>query len=260
MDVSAATEPVPGRPNDDGYLAGPGFAAVLDGCTDPGCRDSGCAHDVPWLVARLSGNLAAALSTGFDRPLPELLAEAIRRTCGEHGDACDLSNPDSPSSTVTILRESGDTVDYLVLADSPLLLEYTDGALDVIVDDQVNHLPSYTYDSVARLRNAAGGFWVASTAPEAAWQGVSGSVPRNRLRRALLLTDGASRLAERYGRPWRELLDLADRAGVRELLRQVHREDAAAQRIRESTGESVRGKVYDDATAVLCRIADSAFD
>lgn len=258
MEVSAATRPVPGGVNDDGFVCGPGFAAVLDGATAPKSRDSGCVHDVPWLVARLAGHLAVLLTRDADRPLTEVLAAAIEGTRADHRDTCDLSNPDSPSSTVTILRERGSDVDYLVLGDSPLVLHGTDDRVEVIVDDRVDHLPSYTFDAVARLRNSPDGFWVASTVPAAAEQALAATVPRSRLDRALLLTDGASRLVDRYGRDWRDLLRLAGSEGPDALLAQVHAEDERVAVLRESRNESIRGKRFDDATAVLCRFGKDA--
>lgn len=258
MEVSAATRPVPGGVNDDTFVCGPGFAAVLDGATAPASRDSGCVHDVPWLVARLSGHLAGLLPRGGDEPLAGLLAAAIERTRADHRGTCDLSNPDSPSSTVTILRERADDVDYLVLGDSPLVLHGADDRVEVIVDDRVDHLPDYSFDAVARLRNSPEGFWVASTVPEAAGQALSGSVPRSWARRALLLTDGASRLVDRYGRDWPDLLRLAGTRGPEALVAEVHAEDERVATVRESRNESIRGKRFDDATAVLCRFGKDA--
>ncbi|MGH8793595.1 MAG: protein phosphatase 2C domain-containing protein [Stackebrandtia sp.] len=248
MEVSAATRPQPGRVNDDAYIVGPSFAAVLDGCTEPVGRDSGCVHDVPWLTGRLCARLAAGLFGGEDRGLDEILAEAIARVRDDHGGACDLSNPDSPSSTATLLRLRGDAVDYLVLGDSPLALRTADGAVEAIVDDRVEHLPSYTYDAVARLRNHADGFWVASTEPEAAARALSGSRRRADVASALLLTDGASRLVDRYGRGWADVMSLADKAGPEAVVCEAHEEDARVA--------DVRGKRHDDATVVFCRFEE----
>lgn len=223
MDQLAATRPAPGTDNDDTFVTGPRFAAVLDGCTDPG-RDSGCEHDVPWLVAHLSGHLAAGLATE-GAPLTDVLAQAIERTGADHPD-CDLSNPDSPSSTVTIVREDDDRLEYLVLADSPLLLEHSDGRISHLVDDQVDHLPSYTFDAVAHWRNRPGGFWVASTDPDAAYHGVTGALPRDEVRRALLVTDGVSRLVDRYDWSWDHLVTVATTSGPAALIDAVHSQDA----------------------------------
>jgi hypothetical protein len=71
-------------------------------------------------------------------------------------------------------------------------------------------------------RNRPGGFWVASTEPEAAAQALTGSVPRTQVRAAAVLSDGASRLVDRFGlATWEDVLKTLDTLGPRELLRQV---------------------------------------
>jgi hypothetical protein len=87
---------------------------------------------------------------------------------------------------------------------------------------------------------------VASTRPEAAYEGLTGEVPVEGLRCAAVLSDGASRLVERFGlMDWGELLRLLDEEGPRELVRRT--------RAAEATGTRPRGKQYDDATAVFVR-------
>ena len=256
MEQVSATMPAPGGVNDDSYLVGPRFAAVLDGCTDPG-RDSGCEHDVPWLVSRLSAHLASGLAAARPSGLPDVVAQAIKATMADH-PGCDLTNPDSPSSTVTVLREIDDEVEYLVLGDSPLVFEHADGGVRHLVDDQVDHLPGYSFDEVAHWRNRDGGFWVAAAVPEAAYRGVHGVLQRDDVRRALLVTDGVSRLVDRYGWSWNRLMETAVAEGPRRLIAAVHAEDALAGDPDGPWPQPVRGKRFDDATAVLCQIADSS--
>ncbi|MER6991650.1 protein phosphatase 2C domain-containing protein [Saccharopolyspora hirsuta] len=222
--------------NEDYHAVGPDWAFVLDGATAPSDVDSGCAHDVAWLVHRLGAELAGRLAVP-GQPLADVLAEAIAATCAAHADTCDLRNPSSPSSTVSILR-AGDEIEYLVLADSPIAFDH--GA---IVDDRLDHLPSYTWEAVRDLRNQPGGFWVASTKPEAAYEAVRGTL--RDVRRAALLSDGASRYVEKLGLgDWPDLLDLLEKAGPAELLTQVRTAEAASPKPR-------RGKQHDDATAVF---------
>ncbi|MER7010825.1 protein phosphatase 2C domain-containing protein [Saccharopolyspora sp. NPDC000359] len=221
--------------NEDYHAVGPDWAFVLDGATAPSDVDSGCAHDVAWLVHRLGAELAARLVVS-DQPLADVLAEAIAATCAAHADTCDLRNPSSPSSTVSILR-AGDEVEYLVLADSPIVFD--SGA---VVDDRLDHLPSYTQEAVRDLRNQPGGFWVASTKPEAAHEAFQGTL--RDVRRAALLSDGASRYVEELGLgTWPDLLDLLEEEGPTELLAQVRAAEAARP-------EPHRSKQHDDATAV----------
>ena len=55
MRITYATEAAPGRVNEDTAVCGDGWAVVLDGATAPEGVDSGCVHDVRWLVRHLAG-------------------------------------------------------------------------------------------------------------------------------------------------------------------------------------------------------------
>jgi hypothetical protein len=250
MRVTYATAATPGQANEDYVVAGPDWALVLDGATKRADVDSGCMHGAGWLVRNLAGQLAQRLAAEHGETLPDLLAEAIKATCHAHADTCDLSNPDSPSATVVILREHAARLDWLVLADSPLVLDL-DGDIRAIVDDRTAHLPSYTTEAVRAARNSPDGFWVASTRPEAAYQAVTGSISADQVRRAGLFSDGAARLVERYGQlDWPELLDLLDSHGPEAVI-----ERTRAAELAETDAERAgrRGKRHDDATAVLVR-------
>lgn len=253
MEVSYACVGAPDVVNEDLVVAGPDFAVVLDGSTAVG-PNTGCVHGVAWLVSRLGAALAERMLDRRTDPLPDLLSESIAQVAAEHGGTCDLTNPDSPSSTVAILREHTDRLDYLVLADSPVLFDRTTGT-DVVVDDRLAALPSRGVESVRRWRNRPGGFWVAGTAPEAAYEAVTGTVDRRDVVRAALLTDGVTRLVERFAvLTWAGLMAALDRDGPMRVVERVRREEHRAA----ASGERLPGKRHDDASAVLCRFAGGA--
>ena len=260
MIVEYSTEATPGRTNEDYLVAGPSWLVLLDGATAPASVDSGCIHDVPWLVRHLGGALAAGLSMNPTAPLPDLLAEAIRQTCIQHSDTCDLSNPASPSSTVVAIRRRGDLLDYLSLADSSVVLDLGHKVLHV-VDDRTAHLVDYSVAGVRAARNRLATperptFWVASTVPDAAHMAVTGAVPVGEVRRAALLTDGAARWVERFhlGK-WDDLLDVLSQHGAAELIRQVR---AAEDAETEEQRVGLRGKRHDDATAAVVTSLDAS--
>jgi hypothetical protein len=91
-----ATEGSPGRVNEDYAACGTGWAVVLDGATASPGVDSGCIHDVLWLVRHLATAVTRRILLAA-APLPDLLAESIEETREAHAGTCDLQNPDSPS-------------------------------------------------------------------------------------------------------------------------------------------------------------------
>ncbi|MEV4573515.1 protein phosphatase 2C domain-containing protein [Nonomuraea jabiensis] len=245
--VTWASRPGSGRPNEDLVLAGPSWIVVLDGATAVPGVAGGCAHDVPWLVGRLGDALAAGLGADHDRPLAEILEAAIETTMAAHSGTCDLDDPDSPSSTVAMVRAGRNGVEYLVLGDSPVVFSMAGGGVRVVSDDRVEGLPGgrpYTVELVRRMRNVPGGFWVAGSRPEAARQGLCGVVAD--ARGVGVLTDGVSRLVEWYGWSWRDLVTALDGQGPEAVI--------AAVRELERRRGPVRGKRHDDATAAWTRV------
>lgn len=250
MSVDYLSEPAPGpRVNEDLVIASNHFALVLDGASHAAGVDTGCIHDVPWLVRQLGSQVADTLLNDPAISLPDALATAIDGVRSRHADTCDLDNPDSPSATVALLRLRSDVVDYLVLADSPVILRHTNSDVEPIRDDRVDHLPDYSLETVRKSRNAPGGFWVASTSTEAAHQAVTGSTPVDSLTSAALLSDGVTRLVERHGWTWTQLLDtLTTDLGPQTVINAVRAADEQRDRL-----PTDRGKIHDDATAALCR-------
>jgi hypothetical protein len=96
-------------------------------------------------------------------------------------------------SSRALLSNRGDAV----------LLPDTTGGLKVVSDERVNQLagkereaanrvPAGSALKLRRARNQPGGYWVAATDPQAASQALTGSLPSKALRRAVLLSDGAT--------------------------------------------------------------------
>ncbi|WP_211228669.1 protein phosphatase 2C domain-containing protein [Glycomyces tenuis] len=253
--IQAATEAGGAAPNEDLLLASNSWAVVLDGVTR--YPDDGCVHDVPWYVATLGASLAAALAAG--RTPRESLARGIEAVADAHRDTCELDNPVSPAATVAVARLAEDRLEWLVLGDCAVAWRAKGRAPEVRSDDRLARLPDppqavtvgrlrrYPVDYIARVRNRPGGFWVASTDPGAAERALTGAEPAAGVEAVALLTDGLTRLVERYGRTWSELLDLGLSQGVPSLISAVRAAEEADPRFGE------RSKRHDDATAVLLR-------
>ena len=169
-----------------------------------------------------------------------------------------------------MLRRNRDHLQYLVLADSVLVLDQINDAPLVISDDRgadIGRLYRATMDRLANgtpehdracrdyvqalraHRNKPGGFWVAAADPRAADEAIVGSRPIKDVTAAALLSDGASRLTDRFElTDWTGLLAILRDHGPAELLRQVRAaEDADPKGVRWP-----RSKTHDDATAAYC--------
>ncbi len=245
MDVSfASTAAVPGHPNEDLVLAAGNFVIVLDGVTSPPHVPTGCRHDPVWLVRTLAAALAANLLHDTGPDLRSILENAICAVRDQHAHTCDLTHPESPSSTVAVLRERDEHVDYLVLCDSTLVLTDRAGRISrTVTDDRTTAMRGLTRAAVAERRNQPGGFWVASTDPAAAGEALTGTVGTDTVSSALVCTDGVSRLVDAYGWNWSELVEHEPR----DLVRLVR---AAETRSGPPAGSR---KQHDDATVARCR-------
>ncbi|MCX4674286.1 protein phosphatase 2C domain-containing protein [Streptomyces sp. NBC_01433] len=258
MRIELASAPgSPERPNEDWTstilpASGQGGALVLlDGVTPPQ-GNVGCVHPVPWFTSRLGGALAELSGSRRDLTLTEILSESIRRTADAHRPTCDLSHVRTPQATVVLARWDEHTVEYLVLSDSALLLEATDGTVRPVLDDRLDRLPpgSLASDAIAdaQARNKEGGFFTAAADPSVASRSVTGEVPLTEVRSLAALTDGAGRWTETFREgDWTAALGLLRKVGPQGLIdrvRELENADTDRTYLR-------RGKTHDDATAVF---------
>ncbi|WP_329122768.1 protein phosphatase 2C domain-containing protein [Streptomyces sp. NBC_01465] len=260
MRIEVTTVPGdPVRPNEDwsGTVlpasGGGGALVVLDGVTPP-VGDDGCVHGVPWFTARLGGAMVELSGSRRDMTLPEILAEAIRRTADTHAGTCDLSHPRTPQATVVAARWDAGDLEYLVLSDSVLLVEDAEGGVRAVLDDRLDRVPREllaTEASADSVRNQEGGFFTAAVDPEVAGRAVAGRVPVGDVRALAALTDGASRWVEKFGEgDWADCFGVLRKEGPQGLVDRVRAlEDGDVERryLR-------RSKTHDDATAVLVEL------
>jgi hypothetical protein len=248
----------PDRPNEDFAAVGVpasgqgGCLVVLDGVTPPR-TETGCLHPVPWFTARLGGALTELTVSCRDLTPTEILSRAIARTAEAHAITCDLSHPRTPQATVVLVRWSAESVEYLVLSDSVLLLESADGSVVPVLDDRLARLPreALATDALvdATLRNKEGGFFTAAADPSVADRAVTGVVPAGEVRALAALTDGAARWVEKFHEgDWAQCLRTVRKEGARALVERVRALEAADRQERAWLG---RSKTHDDATVVF---------
>jgi hypothetical protein len=102
-----------------------------------------------------------------------------------------------------------------------------------------------------RHRNQPDGFWVASTDPAAAQHALTDTIPRGGLQRTAVLSDGATRLVDRFGLlDWPGFLAVLAEQGPDAIIQQVR----AAEDSDPDGRRWPRGKRHDDASAAFCHL------
>ncbi len=246
------------------------MAVLLDGAGTPGGSDTGCEHGVAW-YARTLGGLVLAAAREPAVPLTDALADGIEQVRLMHVSSCDLGHPGTPSATVLVARAHDDVLEYLVLADSVLLLQVRAGGPEVITDNRLEAAgdalrPDYSklaagscereaarqryITQLNGLRNQPGGFWVAAADPAVASEALTGVAALPDLAAVALLSDGAGRLPDRYHQAtWPQVAEMLAEHGPAEVirrLRDVERTDPLGR-------TWPRSKLKDDATIVYWR-------
>jgi hypothetical protein len=259
MQVSIATEPISATsPNLDWAGSGERVAVVLDGLTEGGA--TGCIHGTAWYVDKLGSRLLAHAGSGGEIPLGDSLSLAIDEVAALHRDTCDLAHPGTPCTTVTMIRQRGKFTDYLVLADSPLVLDLESGPM-VVIDEAEKAVSARIGrdfgdpEGLAKFiqvqqkqRNIPGGYWVAQADPAAGQNSLCGTVES--ARGAALASDGAALLVTDFGQmTWEQYLFLGYAEGPQAIVKATRRAEASDPgRLRWP-----RHKVSDDATVAICR-------
>lgn len=254
---------VAGR-NEDRARVGRNAVVVLDGASGTDCGAS-----VSEYVDFLADRLIEALDDEPASPLERAVSESIELTAS----ALNLAPGRAPSSTVSIVRRGSTTLDTFVLGDSPVYVAHS-GAIDRLTDDRLARLdlPSRTrlferlaaghgYDDRHRETarqmsrekaphmNRPGGYWIAEAEPQAGMNALVRSYPVRDVAWCAMLTDGADEPASHLGIAV-EHLAMTDRAGLREVLTQVHRWEADT----DPDGKHLpRFKRHDDKTIVVVR-------
>ncbi|MDR7302311.1 protein phosphatase 2C domain-containing protein [Haloactinomyces albus] len=258
--------------SEDVVLTLPNAVAVLDGATS--LRPT--SHTGGWYADRLTAALRPRLAVHSERghgdtDLADLLAASISEVTAAHG----LRPGRAPSSTVALLRWNTDTVEALVLADSPVVV-FTDSGEHPVTDDRLENLRSEgqggyrrrlrsgggfgqehdeallaAVDRTGRWRNVEGGFWVAEAEPPAAYRARRATWPRGSVHAAVLASDGVACGVDDYGSypNWSALYEHARDSGPQAVLDRVR----AAERSDPDGRRWPRPKRHDDQALALVR-------
>lgn len=266
-----ATSAGHGGPNEDFVGAALGILVLLDGAGISGTEEI-CHHGVAWYSHTLGATLLARMARADGTALDSALAESIEFVAEQHRHTCDIANPSSPQSTVAMIRFAAGCADYLVLADTFVVLDPSDAGPHVITDlreSTVRHectaalhgllegTPEYdrarisVIDDLRSRRNQSGGYWIAKENPHAAAESVTGRVPLEGLNGAALLSNGASRIVDPYRlTEWSAVLHLLRTRVPDEILRQIREAESSTG----AAGSLPGFGSADDATVAYCNL------
>lgn len=251
-----------GSNNQDRYITGSGFAAVLDGATSVAGDRS---HDPGWYAEQLAEAIGQTVPRGG--PLGDAVAEAIRIVRDAHA----LSSETTPTSTVALARWSESAVETYVLGDSYVVVLRSDGTEEVHTDDRldsvgVDERGAYQnrlaegcgYDAghralllklqaaQAQRRNRPDGYWIAGADPEAGLRGLSATADLASVAALVLASDGVAIERHSGGTTWTDLYRASVRHGLDAVLESIHKSEAT-----DLNGQRwPRSKVHDDKTLV----------
>lgn len=235
---------------------------VLDGASqpEPTPRDGG------WLADAVGSRLHLGLTAAPDADLGHLLERSIGDVVAEHG----LIPGRGPSATVAMVRWLDETLDVLVLGDSPVVLLTADRGVVEIRDDRLAAVAiaeraalrraapgkdrtlawAALVEAQRRLRNTPAGYWIVEALPGAARQAVRATFDPASVSAVLAMTDGVANGVHRYGVPsdWMSAVRIAaaDPAALVDLVHETEAGDPTCARW-------PRSKPHDDkALAVVC--------
>ncbi len=258
LTVRTAQRPGGSRPSEDRIFQTDNSVIVLDGATQAFALERTGA----WIAEEVGQRLTAGLTDEPNIDLRALLKTCIAGLVEDYN----LEPGKSPSTTVSIARFNVDTIDILVLCDSPVIVLCTDNEITEIRDDRLADISRSIYrpagqrdmsnpewvERVAELesfRNQPGGFWCVSASPEAADEAIVKRLSGKDCEAVMLMTDGVSAIVDAYDAVpgWRHAMGIG-RDDPKRLVTLVHNtelEDPTA-------AKWPRGKIHDDkALAVI---------
>lgn len=267
------------KQNDDAFGQAQGVAWVIDGATDLHAAPlTGAASDASWFAHTLNGALHAfALPGGADEAslrgqLKSVISDLVAPWFADITEGRAIERWQSPIASLAMAGETEAGLDLIDLGDCRIAALDANGQSWLIgghdqAADAETQLAAQQPDAdkpllqrqstLARLRemragaNLPGGYWTACLDPACADAARGWRLTLARPAHILLMTDGFSALADRYGAyDGAGLIGAALAKGLQEMgreLRAIEAEDAGA-------AKHPRFKSSDDATAVLLRL------
>ena len=264
MQVTLASRRSPDATSNEDFIAATAACVVVvDGASVPPELGTGCAHGTAWFARRLGTQLLALVTSQPDHSPADNLAQAITDVAALHADTCDLDHPGTPSArSRSCASNQTPSTTWSWGTDDPA------GAADRHPGDHrrpagTGRRPATRRDAPAghrhrsprpssaqlvteqrRHRNHPNGFWVASTDPAAAHHALVDTVARESLHRAAVLSDGATRLVDRFGLvDWSSFLAVLAEQGPDAIIAQVQRPNTATRMANAGRVEAPRRRL-----------------
>lgn len=268
--IEYAVLPAGDGPGQDRCFTAEGLVVVLDGASalDPEANPDATEY-VDTLGPLLLDQIAAR--PGID--LRDALAEAIRQTAAKLA----LVPGTAPSSTVSVVRWGDETLDVMVLGDSPVVVQLTDGSRQTIVQYPQAHIAPELrrryrqrlnrgsgYDAEHRdilsqiqrreasERNQPKGYFIAEAVPAAASHALISKYQTSSTKQIILATDGAERTASHLGL---DLTNFGDESAARLMSFLTRLQDWESKV--DPLGQAMpRSKKHDDKAIAIARSVD----
>lgn len=289
-DIKAISLSGDGPVNEDLCFCDGKRAWVLDGAAGPeGRQATGWDSDARWLVNRMDAALKGRLpgpGRGVAKQqhadsLADVVVMCIEAIEKQYQKMWGEDRPDKsqvPSASGALVRCRGEMLEYLVFGDSPLLLRFRDGRVQVFLDQllrdldaralalgveqsQTSGLPlSQCREAMLpalienrKQMNTANGYYSISNVPTAGYLTIGGQIPLAELDAVCLLSGGFARHYDLFGlsRGPEEFMELAEKAELAELGAALR----AAQQADPEMRRYPRLQCCEDASAVFFRIA-----
>lgn len=262
--------------NADFVSATPNVVVVLDGSSSPPGLATGCVHSASWFVYRLGIELLKCFTMEINSASSDLLMQAITNVNSFHIATCDIMHPGNPSCAVAVLRERDETIDFLVVGSTIVLLEEID-YIRVVSDAQLDNVAGARHKEAYQKRIAYAADrlrppepaspvsqyghidWKrpVSTSLLAVDHAMTGNTDRRSVHRAAVLSDGAAQLAnESRLVDWRRFLDQLEEDGPEALIDQ----SLQIGRSEQDRQHTEIANEHDNVTAVVCRFRYRSHD
>lgn len=263
LTIRTAERPGGDRPTEDRIFQTDNVIIVLDGATQAFTLERTGA----WIAQETGQRLIAA----FEREPNIELRALLRGVIQAMADDYDLVAGQSPSATVSITRFNAETIEVLVLCDSPVVILGTDGEITEVRDDRLARIsdafrrPPGLRDMTQPVwiegmkrfetyRNQPGGFWCVSASPEAADHAIIREFDPEKTAALMMMTDGVSAGIDSYQTPptWQEAFEIA-KPDPNALINLVHETELTDP----DANKWPRGKTHDDKALALVTVASA---